>query len=281
MGAHWEMTPHLSSDQRLNVLTLLDRREVELGRESLDESRRRTVVHGWPGEHWLRLDNGQLTDYALASRSDVVNIEKAGGTVDHTLLDSVWGESRVVEWWTRDDHGTRCGGEIVRSLHLMKVNLPVPVVPVPDGISIRTFDPERDAEAWLEQNNLAFADHPEQGAWRRADLEIRVREPWFDPSGFLLFEEAGNIVASCWTKVHELSPDRFGEIYVISVHPSHQGRGLGRVAVTQGLHVLRQKGVTRGALFVDASNTNAVSLYERLGFVATRRDHLVRFTREA
>jgi len=279
MALPWTHTARLTASQRLDVLTLLDRREVELGRESLDESRRRTVVHGWPGEHWLHYDNGVLCEYALASVSGSVTVEMAGGDVDADLLGMLLQTSERVDWWTRDGRGTNAGGEIVRTLHLMEVALPVPVAPLPSGVSVRTFDPEHDAAAWLEQNNRAFADHPEQGAWHLSDLTMRVKEPWFDPSGFLLFEEDGVIVASCWTKVHELSPDRFGEIYVISVHPEHQHRGLGRVAVTQGLHTLRHKGVTRGALFVDDSNVGALALYDSLGFRATRRDHLVRFNR--
>jgi mycothiol synthase len=79
--------------------------------------------------------------------------------------------------------------------------------------------------------------------------------------------------------VHELHPDRFGEIYIISVHPDFQGRNLGRVMVTQGLEVLRKKGVTMAMLFVDQSNVNALALYESLGFKVVRDDRLVHFQR--
>jgi len=44
------------------------------------------------------------------------------------------------------------------------------------------------------------------------------------PFGILALEIDGRLAASCWTKVHELHPDRFGEIYIISVHPDFQGR---------------------------------------------------------
>jgi len=87
----------------------------------------------------------------------------------------------------------------------------------------------------------------------------------------------GRLAASCWTKVHELHPDRFGEIYVISVHPDFQGRHLGRVMTTQGLASLQRRGVAHAMLFVDESNAGATSLYESLGFVVVRDDRLVRF----
>ena len=148
---------------------------------------------------------------------------------------------------------------------------------VPAGATLRNFEPGRDDAAWLAQNNAAFADHPEQGAWREGDLDERTREPWFDPSGFLLLEIDGRLAASCWTKVHELHPDRFGEIYVISVHPDFQGRSLGRVMVTQGLEALRRKGVSEAILFVDRSNVGARRLYTSLGFELVREDQLVHF----
>jgi mycothiol synthase len=150
---------------------------------------------------------------------------------------------------------------------------------VPEGATLRNFEPGRDEDEWIAQNNAAFADHPEQGAWSRVDLDERTNEPWFDPSGFLLLEIGGRLAASCWTKVHELHPDRFGEIYVVSVHPDFQGHGLGRVMVTQGLASLRKKGVNDAVLFVDESNIDARKLYESVGFQLEREDRLLHFSR--
>src|ERR1019366_1574853 len=146
------------------------------------------------------------------------------------------------------------------TLQLLHLDLPVPEVSVPEGSVLRTFVPGLDEGGWLAQNNAAFSDHPEQGAWLLDDLEERILEPWFDPSGFLLLEIDGRIAASCWTKVHELHPDRFGEIYVVSVHPDFQRHHLGRVMVTQGLNVLFRKGVMDAVLFVDESNDAAKKL---------------------
>ena len=278
MGKKWREVEQLTAPQRLEVLDLLNRKEVELGREAMDEGRRRIVVHGWTGRHFLHYEDDRLTSYALGSGQDPFMVEQAGGGFDSELLAAMLTQHHVIEWWTRDGDGGATNPQVLRTLHLLEVDLPVDVVEIPKGITMRTFDPACDGEAWLEQNNLAFANYPEQGAWRLDDLMMRLREPWFDPSGFLLFEMDGRIVASCWTKVHELHPDRVGEIYVISVHPDYQRHHLGVVAVTQGLNVLRHKGVSRAALFVDDSNTNAVRLYERLGFRTVRQDHLLRFT---
>ncbi len=273
----WCSAPSLTADQRLEVLDLFNRTESELGREAIDEGRRRTVVHRGAGEHWLDLEDDHVRRYALLTPGEPAGIEMCGGGVDPRLLEAVLDRHGVVDWWTRGDHDT-AGGTVVRTLQLLRVALPVRVeddVALPG--EVRTFDPDHDAHRWLAQNNAAFADHPEQGAWSERQLDERLSEPWFDPSGFFLFEVDGRLAASCWTKVHELHPDRFGEIYVIAVHPDFRGRGLGRMMVLHGLNALRHKGVTSATLFVDESNTAARALYESLGFSLDREDRLVRF----
>ena len=278
MPGTWESTPTLTSHQRLDVLTWLNYLEVHLGREAIDEARRRAVFHETPAEHWLRYDSEFLAGFAMVTGRDEPSLEMAGGGFDDDLLTRVLERHRQVDWWTRGPQSRDVGDEL-RTLQFLCVGLPVAVETVPEGATLRTFDPARDASAWLEQNNAAFADHPEQGAWRLSDLDERAREPWFDPSGFLVLEMGDELVASCWTKVHELYQERFGEIYVISVHPRFQGRRLGRVMVTQGLAHLRQRGVSTVGLFVDESNVGARALYESLGFSLVREDHLTRFRR--
>lgn len=279
MPPTWWCVPTLTPHQRLDVLSLLDRTEALLGREAIDEGRRRTVVHGGRAEHWLSYHEMTLVGYAMAIGRPHAVVEMCGGGFDPSLLERLFVHHATVDWWTRGRDAAPEGGVAVRMLELLTVRLPVQVTPVPEGTSLRSFEPDRDAAAWIAQNNAAFADHPEQGAWDEEDLAERMAEPWFDPSGFLVLEVDGRIAASCWTKVHELHPDRFGEIYVVSVDPTLQGRGLGRVMVTQGLQLLARRGVTTAVLFVDESNEAARDLYASLGFRLEREDLLVRFVR--
>lgn len=86
MTRPWQRVDVLSAAQRLEVLDLLNRTEVALSREALDESRRRAVVHGWRGMHWLLYESDKLVGYASASGDDVVNVEVAGGDFDADLL---------------------------------------------------------------------------------------------------------------------------------------------------------------------------------------------------
>lgn len=277
MDLEWQRAAVLSTSERLQVLNLINRTEIVLGREALDETRRRTVVHGWSGEHWLQREGHEIVQYALVQGQDHATLEMCGGGFDEVLLGLVLERHAVVDWWTRDCDGTT--DNVVRTLQLLTINLPVPESRVPDGAILRHFEAGFDEGAWLAQNNAAFADHPEQGTWLLDDLQERVREPWFDPSGFLILDVGGVMAASCWTKVHELHPERFGEIYVISVDPRYQGRGLGRVMLSQGLNSLRRRGVQRAILFVDADNESARALYHNFGFVLERADELLRFSR--
>ncbi len=157
----------------------------------------------------------------------------------------------------------------VRALFQLELAFPaeLPAAVVPEGVRIRTFEPGRDEDAWLQVNSAAFAHHPEQGSWTRADLLDREAEPWFDPSDFFLAQDAeGELLGFHWTKVH---PDPIGEVYVVGVDPAAQGTGLGRALTLLGLHHLRAAGLPAVMLYVDESNRPAVRLYESLGF--TRR----------
>jgi mycothiol synthase len=177
------------------------------------------------------------------------------------------------------------GFERVRALWKMRrplaASLATPEVAA--GITVRTFRAGRDEDAWIAINRKAFEDHPEQGAWTRADLDLREREPWFDPDGFFLAERDGRLVGFHWTKVHGSQPgaaehghEAIGEVYVVGVDPGERGTGLGRALTLTGLRYLRSRGLPEVMLYVDEANTAAIRLYESLGFAHWATDVMFR-----
>jgi mycothiol synthase len=143
-----------------------------------------------------------------------------------------------------------------------------------DGISVRTFVRGQDEDAWTALNRRAFAGHPEQGTWTRTDLDLREREPWFDPDGFFLAERNGTLAGFHWTKIHGADDEPadghhhepIGEVYVVGVDPGERGTGLGRALTLAGLRYLSSRGLFQVMLYVDETNTAAIGLYESLGF---------------
>jgi mycothiol synthase len=146
---------------------------------------------------------------------------------------------------------------------------PDPHPDLPPGVTVASFRPGTDEDAWLAVNARAFAAHPEQGRWTAEDLALREAEPWFDPAGFFLAWREGRLLGSHWTKVHPagaVGEHPIGEVYVLGIDPDAQGLRLGRALTDLGLAHLRSRGLSHVLLYVEEDNTAAVRLYERSGF---------------
>ena len=176
------------------------------------------------------------------------------------------------------------GFERFRALWQMRRSLrdPLDEPRLPPGTTLRTFRPGHDEQEWLSLNGRAFAKHPEQGAWRRHDLELREQEPWFDPAGFFIAERNGVMTGFHWTKVPgPADPEPrgaaaeahcIGEVYVVGVDPGQRGTGLGRALTLAGLGYLRDRGLAEAMLYVDEDNVPAIRMYEGLGFTRWSTD---------
>ncbi len=202
-----------------------------------------------------RYEMGEIGPELLAAALEVV-ADEGGGPVHWWVFEATGLHHRLAE---------AVGLRPQRVLHQMRRPLPVDE---PYALVTRPFRPGMDDEAWLAVNNRAFHWHPEQGGWELETLRSRMREPWFDPDGFLLHERDGRLAGFCWTKIHPATAhsETLGEIYVIAVDPDFHGEGLGRALTLAGLDWLARHDVGTGMLYVDAANTPAVRMYERMGF---------------
>ncbi|HHU38915.1 MAG TPA: mycothiol synthase [Propionibacterium sp.] len=273
----------LTPDQRAAVLALADAAADADGVAPLNEEARLQLDRDG-ALHWLALQDDVVVGYAQwqpgnATGQLVVHPDhrRTGhGTSLFAGLTADVAEPAV--WAFGDLHGAQrfaasAGMVPGRGLHIMERTLEETAPrDTPEGITLRPFT-DADAEAFLAVNAAAFADHPEQGHFSADDLAIRQGEPWWDPEGLILAEDAEGVVGFHWTKRHD---DRTGEVYVLGVHPRGGGRGLGGVLLDAGLAHLAAGGNTRVILYVDAGNTPAVALYERSGFRIVHTDTLYR-----
>lgn len=184
----------------------------------------------------------------------------------------VWSHARGAAADAADAFAVANGLVPVRSLHVMGRSLvdgpPWGEARLGARYLVRTFEPSRDEDAWVAVNAAAFASHPEQGALRRADLEQRMAQPWWDQDGLILVvdrDSPDTIAAFHWTKV-DPPEGQVGEVYVVGVSPDRQGEGLGKAVTILGLDHLRDKGLRDVVLYVDEENVAAVHTYTSLGF---------------
>ncbi|MYW06441.1 mycothiol synthase [Streptomyces sp. SID3343] len=280
------------------VLSLAEATTGTDGASPLSEQSRLELRHGAPAARELFARVGdRVVGFAHLDASDPVDGPSAelfvgpsarGAGIGRTLLEALVAEAagadeqgRLRVW----AHGKLPAAERLaaaldftafRELWQMRRSAAaVPDIATPADVRLRAFRPGEDDRAWLALNAKAFAHHPEQGGWTLDDLRRRFDEPWFDPAGFFLAEDAatGELLGFHWTKTHPATGDTgpLGEVYVVGVDPAAQGRGLGALLTAVGLRHLAERSLDgrplgEVLLYVDADNEAAVKVYTRLGF---------------
>ncbi|HWA65642.1 MAG TPA: mycothiol synthase [Mycobacteriales bacterium] len=275
----------LSAEEADAVLRLRDTVMAADGFSPLSDPVVASLRRREPGTHLTQHRAGQLVGYAHIDRSGehpAAELVVAPGVDPRGLLSVVVDTAGPgVRIWTKgeaaplNDVLPSLGFTLERTLLKLHRSLddPLPAPVWAPGVSVRTFVVGTDEAAWLAVNNAAFVGHPEQADWTLADIEGREQEPWFDPAGFFLAELDGSLAGFHWTKVHAGSKP-YGEVYVIGVAPGMQGKRLGEALLLHGLRHLRDQGLRTVVLYVEADNSAAIALYERLGFTRWSADRL-------
>lgn len=156
----------------------------------------------------------------------------------------------------------------VRHLWRMAIDLPSrppsQPPPVPDGITIRNFDPDdaRALHAAVEESFATHWDHREEPfeEWSARKLDHGDFDPadWWvawdgDEIAGMVLAEVGAGVDIAW-------------ISTVGVRPAWRGRGVAIALLRTAFHELAHRGVPGAALGVDSQNaTGATQLYERAG----------------
>ncbi|PRZ29207.1 mycothiol synthase [Antricoccus suffuscus] len=304
----------VSAERRTQILDLVEAATSADGVSPLDEQSLLQLRDpaGSPGvRHLLALRGDLVAGYAITSPDDeagrngelAVHPGHRGIGIGASLVEALQQDAPALHVWA---HGNlpaaqalaqRAGFDKARVLWQLRRPLDESIAEatLPDGVEIRPFVPGQDEDEWLAVNAAAFATHPEQGHWSRADLDARMAETWFDPAGFLIAEvttdslrsagdesalERGAIAGFHWTKVHDGgTPEAIGEVYVVGVEPRAQGLGLGKTLTLAGLHHLHGDGLAAVLLYVDDDNIAAMRLYERIGFTPYASDVRYKWTK--
>jgi mycothiol synthase len=304
-GIRVEVRPRLDPETIAPLIALVEHVTEHDGMRPLSEHVWLHLKQGGDehGKHLLAWDDsGQIVGYAHLDVTDAVDGPSAEVAVGPDVRRQGLGR-RLIEELIRHSpdgrlrlwaHGEQGGaGELALSMGFIRARVlwqmrrslyaPLPRPMLPDGVDIRPFRVGVDERAWLHVNGRAFSSLPDQGRWGLDDLTMRIREPWFSADGFLMAWRGEALAGFHWTKVHgggiwesghQHQP--IGEVYVVGVDPDERGNGLGRALTLAGLHHLRALDLSQAMLYVDTTNTAAISLYEGLGFARWDTDVLFR-----
>ncbi len=146
---------------------------------------------------------------------------------------------------------------------------------------------EDDAEA-LDALNDSFSEHfaysPETPGSFGYYLHLDIYRP--DLTVLAIDPRTNQIAGFCHIVVNEGECQRVGRrrgwIDILGVRKAYRHQGLGEALILQGMHKLREAGMTEATLGCDSENTtNATRLYFRVGFTVLREMMLfIKYLRE-
>jgi mycothiol synthase len=164
----------------------------------------------------------------------------------------------------------RAGYEPVRTYWRMVLELDgAPVEPAwPEGVTVRTFDPERDAKSVHALVQSAFADNPPHREEPYAEWFARhIDREAFDPTLWFLATAGSELVGVIVCPAY----DTEGWVRQLAVARSWRGRGIGTALLRKAFAEFYRRGRPHAALVVDSRNrTRAKELYERAGMRVDR-----------
>lgn len=170
------------------------------------------------------------------------------------------------------------GFNLIRHSYRMRIDLTeAPPAPLwPEGIILRTFDPERDLEAVAWADREAFRDH-----WgfveRPFEQDVQLfrhwlGEPRFDPSLWFLALSGDEIAGFSLCDSRTEDDAGMGWVGALGVLRTHRKRGLGLALLQHSFGELYRRGQRKVGLGVDAQNlTGALRLYEKAGMRMYRK----------
>jgi ribosomal protein S18 acetylase RimI-like enzyme len=245
-------------------------------------------IRSWLDNEELEPDNlrvleeeGRVVGYGdVWPEEDVVQLDVAAPGRWEPFLD--WAEQtaggRRTRLFVPDGHelaqlAERRGYRLGRSSYTMEVDLPVEGASVPEGIELRAYRGDADAEPVRAALNEAFAEDP---FWHTVSpsnfREFYVRQRGFEPGLWLLACDGGELAGVALAYSVRPGDPGLGWLGTLAVRPAWRRRGLGEALLRASFAALYDRGFRRAGLGVDTENVaGALRLYERAGMRPIRR----------
>ena len=153
---------------------------------------------------------------------------------------------------------------------LIEMDAPVPEPVFPEGITLRTYNPQSDAEAVYLAQTDSFRDH---FGFVEEPLEEglkRFKHFWeqdaFDPALLFLAMDGNEIAGISLCPPHSFEDPEMGWVGTLGVRRAWRKRGLGLALLRHSFNEFYRRGRRKVGLGVDAQNlTGALRLYENAG----------------
>ncbi len=152
--------------------------------------------------------------------------------------------------------------EMYETMYRRPMSEPVPDHPAPEGYQVRTM--QRTAD---DQQKLAALLNAAFGRTFHSAEEYRnfQRMPYYrDDLDIVVEAPDGVLAANAGFTAHER--ESFALVEPVCTHPHHQGKGLARAAIAEGLRRVQAQGLE--ACFIGAWHSNATAnhVYQSMGF---------------
>ena len=216
---------------------------------------------------YIRVRNGDLA----AAKALLGGLEAlAGGDVEPGAHAQV---TIAAHDLTAGEAATGAGYELARQALRMKIALEdTQTASWPDGIVVAPYEPADETEVHAAHQE-AFSDvsthvRLEFEEWRRH----RIETPSFDPTLWFVARDRDQVAGVVLCEVRGSGEEARGHVNVLAVRRPWRREGLGNALLLHAFESMRDRGLSRAGLGVDADNpTGAVRLYERAGMTVERR----------
>jgi ribosomal protein S18 acetylase RimI-like enzyme len=238
------------------------------------------------GRMRIRLTNATAADFddASALRTRQWLLDRAGQLREerHPDLPAVLGTRCAATDAARLSGLTESGFTVANRHHdlVRPVQPPIPRAPAPPDVVIEVFDRRRDEAVWRAHND-AHADMPgallpDAQSWPQHATGL---DNFLPDASFLAVagdRTSPEIVAFLFSlEQRDHTGAREASLHCMGTRRPWRRCGLATALVSHALAAYQKAGIAQARLQVTASNTAAVNLYQRLGFVDSGRGYTI------